>query len=68
MSQFFQLLVVMEGVGEAASSPSLAQLLTTELKLDSSQWEKRVPPVLTADQDLTCLEVDSLVSSCFLAK
>lgn len=59
-----QLLEVMEGEGEASSSLSLAQLLIAELKLESSQWERRLEPVQDADQDSRFLEVNSLVSFC----
>ena len=55
----------MEGVDKASTPPSLPQLLSDELKLDNSQWEKRVAPIMSGDQDgAGLLEVDSLVSSC----
>ncbi len=53
---------------EDGEKSRLTQLLSSELKLDPSQWELRPPAsARAAVEDIECIEVDSLVSQCMEA-
>lgn len=48
-------------VAAARPTPSFAELLAAELKLDRSQWEEKPAPTQTSEKGTQCLEIDSLV-------